>query len=174
MRPEEAPAILIARPEVRAQMGLPDIVIPIQLGCLSQLVSSTPVKCLTVAQAAAEHEQLVGQLQALVALRDYLPLHIYHDASNHLFGVEEMKQSDPAHIPRLRPEYANLRAYAAGNIELCKSFFFELDRHLHEVLAPRLDELGMIRHGSAWPAPPHGYSIDLDEAPIRKRMTRSN
>lgn len=29
----------------------------------SQLVSSTPVKCLTVAQAAAEHEQLVGQLQ---------------------------------------------------------------------------------------------------------------
>ena len=58
--------------------------------------------------------------------------------------------------------------------QLCKSFFFELDRHLHEVLAPRLDELGMIRHGSAWPAPPHGYSIDLDEAPIRKRMTRSN
>ena len=30
----EAPAILIARPEVRAQMGLPNIIIPVQLGCL--------------------------------------------------------------------------------------------------------------------------------------------
>ncbi|EIE24528.1 hypothetical protein COCSUDRAFT_61958 [Coccomyxa subellipsoidea C-169] len=141
----------------------------------NRLVSSTPVRSLTVAQAAAEHEQLVGQLQALAALRDYLPLHIYHDASGHLFGDEELTHSEstPAQIPRLRPEYANLRAYAAGNIELCKSFFFELDRHLHEVLAPRLDELGMARHGAAWPEPPHGYSIDLDEAPMRKRMTRS-
>lgn len=57
--------------------------------------------------------------------------------------------------------------------QLCKSFFFELDRHLHEVLAPRLDELGLMRHGPAWPSPPHGYSIDLDEAPLHKRMTRS-
>lgn len=30
----EAPAILIAQPQVRRHMGLPDIIIPIQLGCL--------------------------------------------------------------------------------------------------------------------------------------------
>ena len=37
----------------------PSVPWPVQ----SRLVSTTPVKTLTVAQAAAEHEQLVGQLQ---------------------------------------------------------------------------------------------------------------
>ena len=55
-------------------------------------------------------------MQALMALRDYIPVHIYNSASAHLFGPEELK-SAPAG-PQLRPEYATLRAYAAGNIEV--------------------------------------------------------
>ena len=55
--------------------------------------------------------------QALVALRDYLPLHIYHHASNHLFGMDELNESASL-MPQLRPELSNLRAYAAGNIEV--------------------------------------------------------
>ena len=54
--------------------------------------------------------------QALVALRDYLPLHIYHHASNHLFGRDELRSASL--MPQLRPELSNLRAYAAGNIEV--------------------------------------------------------
>jgi hypothetical protein len=38
-------------------------------------------------------------------------------------------------------------------MQLCKSIFLELDRHLHEVLAPRLDELGLRRYAlTAWPS----------------------
>jgi len=51
-----------------------------------------------------------------MALRDYIPMHIYNSASAHLFGPEELKRS--ATGPQLRPEYATLRAYAAGNIEV--------------------------------------------------------
>ena len=40
-------------------------------------------------------------------------------------------------------------------MQLCKSMFLELDRHLHEVLAPRLDELGLRRYSlAAWPGAP--------------------
>ena len=52
-----------------------------------------------------------------MALRDYLPLHIYHHASNHLFGMDELNKSASL-MPQLRPELSNLRAYAAGNIEV--------------------------------------------------------
>ena len=51
-----------------------------------------------------------------MAIRDYIPVHIYNSASGHLFGPEELKSS--AAGPQLRPEYAALRAYAAGNIEV--------------------------------------------------------
>ncbi len=57
--------------------------------------------------------------------------------------------------------------------QLCKSFFHELDRHLHEVLAPRLDELGMKKHGSAWPTPPQGYDMDAEETQRFIRMAHS-
>ena len=56
-------------------------------------------------------------VQALMALRDYIPVHIYNSASAHLFGPEELKSAPSG--PQLRPEYATLRAYAAGNIEVC-------------------------------------------------------
>lgn len=137
-------------------MGLPDLVLPLNMAFLGGLVSKHPVSSLTAAQAIAEHEQLIGQLKALMALRDYIPTHIYNSASAHLFGPEELKQSPTG--PQLRPEYATLRAYAAGNIELCKSMFAELDRHLHEVLGPRLDELGMLRYGQEWPQPPQHFA----------------
>jgi hypothetical protein len=58
-------------------------------------------------------------------------------------------------------------------LQLCKSFFYELDRHLHEVVAPRLDELGMRKHGAAWPAPPQGYGVDLEETHKHIRMAHS-
>lgn len=45
--------------------------------------------------------------------------------------------------------------------QLSKSFFLELDRHLHEVLAPRLDELGMRRYGPAWPTAPDNCFPEL-------------
>ena len=51
-----------------------------------------------------------------MALRDYIPVHIYNSASAHLFGPEELKKAPTG--PQLRPEYATLRAYAAGNIEV--------------------------------------------------------
>ncbi len=51
-----------------------------------------------------------------MALRDYIPVHIYNSASAHLFGPEELKSAPTG--PQLRPEYATLRAYAAGNIEV--------------------------------------------------------
>ena len=51
-----------------------------------------------------------------MAIRDYIPMHIYNSASGHLFGPEELKGSPTG--PQLRPEYATLRAYAAGNIEV--------------------------------------------------------
>ena len=57
--------------------------------------------------------------------------------------------------------------------QLCKSYFYELDRHLHEVIAPRLDELGMRKHGSAWPAPPQEYDFDIDDTQRRLRMAHS-
>ena len=60
-----------------------------------------------------------------MALRDYIPTHIYNSASAHLFGPEELKQSPTG--PQLRPEYATLRAYAAGNIEV----FSSLSASLH-------------------------------------------
>ena len=47
-----------------------------------------------------------------MALRDYLPLHIYHHAADHLFGKDELASAT------LMPEYTNLRAYTAGNIEV--------------------------------------------------------
>ncbi|CAK0787423.1 hypothetical protein CVIRNUC_010643 [Coccomyxa viridis] len=147
--------ILIARPDVRRTMGLPDLVLPVNAGFLANLVSKEPVNSLTFSQAVAEHEQMLGQLKALMAIRDYIPMHIYNSASGHLFGPEELKGSPTG--PQLRPEYATLRAYAAGNIELCKSLFAELDRHMHEVLAPRLDELGMLRYGQDWPQPPQHF-----------------
>ena len=43
-------------------------------------------------------------------------------------------------------------------LQLCKSLFAELDRHLHEVLGPRLDELGMLRYGQEWPQPPQHFA----------------
>ena len=52
-----------------------------------------------------------------MALRDYIPVHIYSSASAHLFGPEELKRASAG--PMLKPEYATLRAYAAGNIEVC-------------------------------------------------------
>jgi hypothetical protein len=58
-------------------------------------------------------------VQALAALRDYIPLHIYHNASDHLFGNEELKPCGATDLPELRPEYAHLRAYASGHIEVC-------------------------------------------------------
>ncbi len=45
-----------------------------------------------------------------------------------------------------------------GALQLCKSLFAELDRHLHEVLGPRLDELGMLRYGQEWPQPPQHFA----------------
>lgn len=45
--------------------------------------------------------------------------------------------------------------------QLSKSLFLELDRHLHEVLAPRLDELGMRRYGPAWPTAPDNCFPEL-------------
>ena len=51
-----------------------------------------------------------------MAIRNYIPMHIYNSASGHLFGPEELKGSPTG--PQLRPEYATLRAYAAGNIEV--------------------------------------------------------
>ena len=53
-----------------------------------------------------------------MALRDYIPVHIYNSASAHLFGPEELKKAPAG--PQLRPEYVSLRAYAAGNIEVCE------------------------------------------------------
>ncbi len=47
-----------------------------------------------------------------MALRDYLPLHIYHHAATHLFDSDELSTAT------LMPEYTNLRAYTAGNIEV--------------------------------------------------------
>ena len=43
-------------------------------------------------------------------------------------------------------------------LQLCKSMYAELDRHLHEVLGPRLDELGMLCYGQEWPQPPQQFA----------------
>lgn len=60
-------------------------------------------------------------------------------------------------------------ARVCGAPQLCKSLFLELDKHLHEVLAPRLDELGMRRYGPAWPTVPEDYSPELATPdPIRQ------
>ena len=55
-------------------------------------------------------------------------------------------------------------AHAIDNfyiVQVCKSFFSELDRHLNEVLAPRMDELGAKRYAAKWPQPPRHFSLDL-------------
>lgn len=71
-------------------------------------------------------------IQALVALRDYLPHHIYHHASNHLFSVDELKAATL--MPRLRPEFSNIRAYAAGNIEVVGTGILPTLPSLHHLL----------------------------------------